>query len=310
MTKIAALAGGVGGAKMAHGLMRALSPGELTVIVNTGDDFDYLGLPISPDLDTVCYTLAGLANPQTGWGRAQETWHAYQEVRRLGGPGWFRLGDHDLGIHLERGRRLKEGDPLSEITRDFCRVWNIPASVLPMSDQPTPTYVHTEEGVLAFQEYFVHRECKPIVTGFHFEGIKEALPAPGVLEAIHEADMVVICPSNPWVSVEPILSLPGLRGALREKTVLAVSPIIAGSAVKGPAAKMYRELGITPSAFAVAEYYGSLLTGIVIDRKDEKDASRIARLDMDVFITDIFMKSNEDRARLAREILEYGESLK
>ena len=187
---IVALAGGVGGAKLADGLARVLSPRELTVVVNTGDDFKHFGLYISPDLDTVCYNLAGLDNPNTGWGRDGETWTAFGEIDRLGGPTWFQLGDRDLGTHLERTRRLQAGDSLSKITADFCKAWGISSVVLPMSDDPVPTIVLTEEGEMAFQDYFVARRCKPKVTGFRFEGILQSTPAPGVIEAIVDAELV------------------------------------------------------------------------------------------------------------------------
>ena len=204
---VVALAGGVGGAKLAHGLAQILKPQELTVIVNTGDDFEHYGLYVCPDLDTVCYTLAGLANPDTGWGRVDETWNVIENASKLGGPDWFKLGDKDLGTHLERTRRLKAGDSLSEITRDFCKVWGVQHTVLPMSDQPVRTIVGTDEGELAFQEYFVHRRCEPKVKGFRFEGVEEAGPAPGAREAVESADAIIICPSNPWVSVDPILKV-------------------------------------------------------------------------------------------------------
>jgi LPPG:FO 2-phospho-L-lactate transferase len=225
--RVLALAGGVGGAKLADGLAQALLPEELTIVVNTGDDFKHLGLYICPDLDTVCYTLAGIANPATGWGRANETWKALESVGALGGPTWFRIGDRDLGLHLERTRRLEAGEQLSQI--------------------------------LPFQEYFVHRQCHPRVSGFRFADVKQAHPAPGVLAAMREADLVVICPSNPWVSVDPILSIPGVRPTIDGQLVVAVSPIVGGQAIKGPAAKMYAELGIEPSALAVARHYGELL---------------------------------------------------
>ena len=266
---VVALAGGVGGAKLADGLAGVLEPGELTVIVNTGDDFEHFGLKICPDLDTVCYNLAGLYNPETGWGRADESWASAEEVAALGGPTWFRLGDRDLAAHLERTRRLKAGETLSEITADFCRAWGIEARVLPMSDQPVPTIVLTEEGEIAFQEYFVARRCEPRVTGFRFENILQSRPAPGVLKAIREAEVVVICPSNPWVSIDPILGVPGVREALTSAQVVAVSPLIGGKALKGPAAKMFAELEIEPTAAAVARHYGNLLNGFVLDNLDK-----------------------------------------
>ncbi len=304
--KIAALAGGVGGAKLADGLARILPPENLTIIVNTGDDFEHLGLYICPDLDTVCYTLAGIANPDTGWGRADETWHTMENLEKLGGPTWFRLGDGDLATHLERTRLLKSGQALSEITAHLCTAWGVGHKVLPMSDDPIPTIVLTEEGEMVFQEYFVARRCEPRVTGFRFEGIEQARPAPGVLEAIQKADFVVICPSNPWVSIDPILSVPGIYTALEERPVIAVSPIIGGKALKGPAAKMYAELGITPSAHAVAEHYGDLLAGFVLD---EVDRNLTKDLGLRTLVTDTIMKRKEDRIRLGEEVLSFAKDL-
>lgn len=306
--KVVALAGGVGGARLADGLAQALPAGDLAVIVNTGDDFEHLGLHISPDLDTVCYTLAGLANSITGWGRASETWQALETLSTLGGPSWFRLGDRDLGLHLERTRRLRRGDTLSAITQGFCRQWGVSSLILPMSDDPVPTWVSTTEGELPFQEYFVHRQCHPQVTGFRFEGVQQARPAPGVLDALHAATMIVICPSNPWVSIDPILAVPGILPAIQSAAapVIAVSPIIAGQAVKGPAAKMYAELGIEPSARSVALHYGDLLSGIVIDIQDRNLAPGLATGRLEVYITDSIMKSPGDRLRLAREVIDLG----
>ena len=205
--KITALAGGVGGAKLAHGLAQVLSPEELTIIVNTGDDFEHLGLTICPDLDTVCYTLANLANPETGWGRVDETWNVISNIEKLGGPNWFRLGDSDIATHIERTRRLREGQTLTQITKDFCRAWGIKHTILPMSDSPVRTMVNTDEGELTFQEYFVHRRCEPRVKSFRFEGVEIAEPTISVKEAIESADVIVICPSNPWVSIDPILQV-------------------------------------------------------------------------------------------------------
>ena len=306
---IVALAGGVGGAKLVDGLSQCLPPDNLTIIVNTGDDFDHLGLRICPDLDTVCYTLAGIANPETGWGRRDESWKAFDSLTELGGPNWFRLGDRDLGTHLERTRRLHEGDILSEITIEFCRAWGIQFAILPMTDDAVPTWVYTEEGEIPFQEYFVHRQCQPRVTGFRFDGVENAHPAPGVLESLHRADLVIICPSNPWVSVDPILAIPGVRSAVEQRPVLAVSPIIGGKAVKGPAAKMFAELGIDPSAITVARHYGSLLTGFVLDVVDGEMAESVRTSGVQVLATDTLMKSTDDRRHLAEEVLEFGKSL-
>jgi LPPG:FO 2-phospho-L-lactate transferase len=303
--KIVALAGGVGGAKLAHGLAQILPPGDLTVVVNTGDDFEHYGLTICPDLDTVCYTLANLANPETGWGRAGETWNALENAVRLGGPDWFRLGDQDLGTHLERTARLKSGETLAGITRTFCKAWGIEQTILPMSEQPVRTIVITETGPLAFQEYFVRLRCEPVVTGFRFEGLDAALPSPGVLEALQSADAIVICPSNPWVSIAPILAVPGLRAGLESKPVIAVSPIIGGQTVKGPAAKMYRELGIQPSSLAVAIHYRDLLHGFVLDRTDAGLEKEIKALQIRTLVTDTLMNSLTDRVRLAQDMLHF-----
>lgn len=303
--KITALAGGVGGAKLAHGLAQVLPPEDLTVIVNTGDDFEHLGLSISPDLDTVCYTLAGLANPETGWGRLGETWNTITNVEKLGGPAWFRLGDQDIATHLERTRRLKERKPLSEITKEFCKAWGIEPTVLPMTDSPVRTMVDSDEGELAFQEYFVHRQCQPRVKGFRFDGVEVAEPAPGVREALESADAVVFCPSNPWVSIDPILRVVGKV----QKPVIAVSPIIGGKAVKGPAAKMYAELGIAPSALAVAKHYRTILTGFVLDTTDLESEKQIRDLSVKTLITDTIMNQSTDRIRLANDVLHFIGSL-
>ena len=303
--KIVALAGGVGGAKLADGLALILQPGELTVVVNTGDDFEHYGLKISPDLDTVCYTLAGISNPATGWGREGESWRVLAELEKLGGETWFRLGDLDLATHLERTLRLKKGDLLTEITRDFCRKWGIRHTILPMSDDTVSTIVITENEQLSFQEYFVHRHFQPVVKSFVFEHIQDAKPADGVLEAIGNADMVVICPSNPWVSIDPIVSLPGVREVMKNVPVVAVSPIIGGTAVKGPAAKMFQELGIVPSAFSVAEHYKDFLDGFVIDEIDAKMEEFIQAMGIRTLVTQTLMKNRNDREQLASEIMAY-----
>ena len=305
--KIVALAGGVGGAKFAHGLAQILPPEELTLIVNTGDDFEHYGLYICPDLDTVCYTLAGFANPETGWGRVNETWNVIESTSKLGGPAWFRLGDQDLGTHLERTRRLQEGQTLSQITKDFCKAWGIEQKILPMSDQPVRTIVETKEGDLAFQEYFVHRRSQPRVAGFRFEGVDRAEPAPSAREAIQAADAVIICPSNPWVSIDPILRVlsPLLSGEGPGMRSLAISPIIGGQTVKGPAAKMYRELGIEPSALAVARHYCDFIAGFVLDTVDKQLEGEIRGLNMRTLVTNTLMNSHDDRKQLAARVLDF-----
>lgn len=307
--RVVALAGGVGGSKLVDGLAAILPPDHLTVIVNTGDDFEHLGLSISPDLDTIAYTLAGLANPQTGWGRTDETWSFLETLETLGGPTWFQLGDRDLALHHERTRRLKEGQSLTEVTRHVCQAMDISVTLLPMTDQPVRTIVITDEGELAFQDYFVARRCEPRVKGFRFAGVKTATPAPGVMEALSLADLIVLCPSNPWVSLDPILAVKGMREAVCEKLIVGVSPIVSGKAIKGPAAKMYEELNLQPSAFTVAEHFQDLLTGIVIDEQDRRLASDIRSLDIHVLVTDTIMKNKRDRIGLGEEVLGFAEEM-
>jgi len=310
--KAVALAGGVGGARLAHGLAQALPPEGLTIIVNVGDDFEHFGLKICPDLDTVLYTLADVGSPATGWGRAGETYQVLETLGELGGPTWFRLGDRDLGLHLERTRRFHLGKRLSQITAEFCRSFGVGHTLLPATDDTVPTWVYTEEGELPFQEYFVRRQCRPRVTGFRFGDVETARAAPGVLEALNTADLVIVCPSNPWVSVDPILAIPGIRSAIQQRRAsggcktLAVSPILGGQTIKGPAAKMYAEMGIEPSAFAVAQHYAGWLDGFVLDRVDESLAAEISRLGMCTLITDTLMKTPADRLRLAQECLQFG----
>lgn len=307
--RVVALAGGVGGAKLVDGLAKNLSPEELIIIVNTGDDFDHLNLRICPDLDTICYTLAGIASQETGWGRRDESWHVLESVSELGGPDWFRLGDRDLGTHLERTRRLMLGEGLSQITSDFCRAWGIEFTVLPVTDDHVPTWVYTEAGEMPFQEYFVYHRCKPRVNGFRFKNAEHAHPAPGVLESLQNADLVIICPSNPWVSIDPILAIPGVRSCLASLPVVAVSPIIGGKAVKGPAAKMFAELGIEPSSFSVSQHYREMLGGFVLDSIDIDQVGYIQMGGIETFVTETLMVTSDDRHRLAKEVLDFSENL-
>jgi LPPG:FO 2-phospho-L-lactate transferase len=307
--KVVALAGGVGGAKLAHGLQQVLPDDALTVIVNIGDDFEHFGLKICPDLDTVCYTLAGKANPKTGWGLETESWQTLSALAELGAPDWFSLGDRDLATHLERTRRLQLGESLSSITRAFCSSWGVPAVILPVTDHSVPTWVNTEQGELPFQVYFVEKRCEPAVTGFRFGDVNTAKPTPGACEALAKADLVVICPSNPWVSIDPILAIPGIRESLSAKTVVAVSPIIGGQAVKGPAAKMYTELGMVASTSAVAGHYKDLLAGFVLDQADKAAAAELRPDGLACLVTNTLMQSVSDRARLAEEVLAFGKSL-
>jgi LPPG:FO 2-phospho-L-lactate transferase len=303
--KITALAGGVGGAKLVDGLAALLPAENLNVVVNTGDDFEHFGLTICPDVDTITYTLAGLANPTTGWGRADETWTVLETIEQLGGPAWFRLGDRDLALHLERTRLLQSGERLSAVCAGICKRLGVAVRVLPMSDDPVRTLVSTEEGELPFQEYFVARRCAPKVSGFQFRGIERAQPAPDVLEAIQGADCIIFCPSNPWVSLDPILAVPGIRTAVAGKPVIGVSPIVDSRAIKGPAAKMYAELGHEPSALTVAKHYEDLLTVFFVDGKDAEFVSAIDGLGIRARAANIVMQDREDRIRLAGELIEY-----
>ncbi len=306
--RVVAISGGIGGAKLALGLYRALPADSLMVACNTGDDFEHLGLSISPDMDTVLYTLAGIANPETGWGRVGETWTFMEALESLGGETWFRLGDADLALHVERTRRLQAGETLSSISSDLCTRLGVRARIVPMSDQPVRTLVHTDDGVLPFQRYFVQNRCEPKVTGFTFHGAGDAHPSLPLWEALisESLEAVVICPSNPFISIDPILAVPGLRGAIADcgAPVIAISPIIAGKAVKGPTAKMMSELGVPESARAVAEHYEGLLTGFVLD-----DADRIQISSVSCMHTSILMESEADRIELARQVLAFAQEI-
>ncbi len=302
--KVVALAGGVGGAKLADGLVRILNPDELAIVVNTGDDFTHFGLHISPDLDTVCYTLAHLVNTKTGWGMKNETWKALKGATQLGGPGWFSLGDRDLGTHLERTRRLAEGETLTSITQSFCQKWGIKHTIYPMCDQLVATMINTREyGWIMFQEYFVNKKCMPTVLGFEFKGIQRSKVDEDLSQKIREADHIIICPSNPWVSIDPILKVNGFGKLLEGKRVIAVSPIIGNHTIKGPAAKMFSEMGLQPSSLSVAEHYKGLIQSIVIDESDQDLIPAISRCGIISHVTDIFMKSPKDRIRLANFVL-------
>jgi LPPG:FO 2-phospho-L-lactate transferase len=310
---IIALAGGVGGARLAVGLTQVLSPRDLAIVVNTGDDFEYLGLTICPDLDTVVYTLAGVNNATNGWGRAEETWSCMQTLAELGAGTWFQLGDRDLALNLVRTEALRRRTPLSQVTRALAEKLGIRHWVLPMSETPVRTRVCTPDGELEFQDYFVRLRCEPPVLGFRFTGARAArvprelqkLMASGNVEA------VVVCPSNPYVSVAPILSVPAIRAWLRTRSfpIIGVAPIVGGAALKGPAAKMMRELGTEVSALGVARHYGKLVDGWVIDRADASLRAEIESAGRGVVVTDTVMHDQAGSKRLARDVVKFARTL-
>jgi LPPG:FO 2-phospho-L-lactate transferase len=308
---IVALAGGVGGAKLAFGLNRVLAPEHLAVIVNTADDFVHLGLHVSPDVDTVTYTLAGLANREFGWGLANETWGFMEMLERLGGPTWFRLGDHDLATNTARTTRLAWGETLTQITGDFCRRLGVSCAVLPMTDDPVQTVVHTDGGDLAFQDYFVRLRAEPRVSGFDFTGAANAKVSAEVLAALTDPrlDMVVFCPSNPFVSIAPILAVSDLSEALRKSPAfkIAVSPIVGGAAIKGPAAHMMRDLGLDVSVLGIAQHYKGVIDGLIIDEIDRHLLPEIHALGLKAMALPTIMKNDDDRISLARAVVKAGQ---
>lgn len=315
MKKISTIAfsGGVGGSKLALGLARAMPPDELLIVANTADDFDHLGLHICPDLDTITYTLCGRANRSQGWGVEGETWNCLEALSELGGPNWFRLGDRDIATHLYRTQRLREGAPLSEVTAEICAAFNISQRVLPMSDDPVSTIVHTAEGEMPFQDYFVRHRCEPRVTGFHFAGADRAAMHPELRAAIDSPHLraVIFCPSNPFVSIAPILAIPGMEDALRSihTPIVAVSPIIGGKAVKGPAAKMMSELRLQTSSLAVAKHYRDVVTAFIVDETDSNEVERIRELGLACEAMPTLMNNDDDKLRLARSVIAYCHEL-
>jgi LPPG:FO 2-phospho-L-lactate transferase len=308
MQNIAVLCGGVGGAKLADGFQNILPPGQLRVIVNTGDDFDYRGLPISPDLDTVLYTLAGVANAAQGWGREDESWHVQAQWRELGVDTWFQLGDRDIALHLLRRELQSQGMRLTQISRTLALRFGVPSALLPMCDGPAPTTVLTEVGEMPFQEYFVKHQCRPAVRGFRYgaAGACELSEEIRIALRADDLDGIVLCPSNPYLSIAPILAVPGMRDCLvrARVPVIAVSPIIGGAAVKGPAAKIMRELDLTVSPLQIAREYGDFLDAMLID---ESDAGLLASRDHGdprLVAAPIMMRTPEDRRALARVCVE------
>jgi LPPG:FO 2-phospho-L-lactate transferase len=303
---VLALAGGVGGAKLALGLARVLPPEAVVIAVNTGDDECFHGLHVSPDLDTIMYTLAGLANPETGWGLAGDTFHALSMLEQYGADTWFQLGDRDLATHVRRTQMLRQGATLSEVTAYLCRCLGVKQQVVPMSDEPVRTMLSTEDGELPMQQYFVQRGTGPRVKGIYYRGASEARPAPGVLRALAQARMVVFCPSNPFLSLGPVLAIPGIREQLQhfQGPRVAVSPIVGGAALRGPAAKIMAELGHQVSSVGVAHLYQGICDTFWIDHQDADTAPAIAALGMRPMIGPIIMNSEADKIALAKRILE------
>jgi LPPG:FO 2-phospho-L-lactate transferase len=303
--KIAALAGGVGGSKLLLGLQDVVEPSSLTAIINTGDDIILHGLKISPDLDIVTYTLAGVVDSSKGWGLRRETFHALQHLTAFGGPNWFNLGDRDLATHIHRTAVLAEGKTLSDAAQSIRNALGVLPRIVPMSDQAIPTMIETDEGVLNFQEYLVKRRAEPVVRGIRFEGAERAQPAPKVLPAIRDADRIIICPSNPLISIGPILAVPGVRETLqaRRNDVIAVCPIVGGKSLKGPSDKMLAELGHHVSALGVAKLYSDFSGTFVIDSQDEQQAEAIAAVGMRVVILPSVMKTRAQKRKLAIALL-------
>jgi LPPG:FO 2-phospho-L-lactate transferase len=300
-----ALSGGVGGAKLSLGLAELLRD-RLSVIVNTGDDFEHLGLAISPDVDTALYTLAGVVNLETGWGRRDETWTFMRALGSLGGPTWFRLGDGDLAMHVDRTRRLGAGETLTDFCAHAATRLGIAAHILPMTDDRLRTVVETDMGTLAFQEYFVREQCRPAVRAIRFDGAGDARPTRQVLDALLAQTLagIIVCPSNPWLSVDPILAVPGLRAALRQRRVpiIAVSPIVGGKALKGPVAKIMGELGLAVNSVSIAHHCAGLIDGLVVDTAD---AALVPDLGVPALVTNTVMHTLDDKVALARECLAF-----
>jgi LPPG:FO 2-phospho-L-lactate transferase len=304
---VLALAGGVGGAKLALGLAECLTPGELVIGVNTGDDEEFHGLHVSPDLDTVMYTLAGLSNTETGWGLRGDTFNSLEMLNRYGADAWFNLGDQDLATHIRRTQLLRSGATLSEVTVELCQRLGVKHPIVPMSDEPVQTILETDEGELPMQQYFVRRRAQPKVAAVRYAGAVAAKPSPGLNAALGSAKMIVVCPSNPALSVAPILAVPGVRESLEAFTGprVAVSPIVGGDAVKGPAGKIMAELGLEVSVVGVAREYREICSHLVIDRRDEKLAPAVAETGLTPIVTNTIMESLEDKTTLAGEILAF-----
>jgi LPPG:FO 2-phospho-L-lactate transferase len=308
--KIVALAGGVGGSKLVLGLYRTMDPRDLTVIANTGDDIVMHGLYVSPDPDILIYTLAGEVNPDTGWGFREESFRVADGLKRYGRPTWFHLGDRDLATHIHRTAMLADGATLSQTIESIRCALGVKACILPMSDDPVPTMLETDEGRMHLQDYFVRRQCEPVLRSIAFEGAERASPAPGVIEAIAEADAIVIAPSNPLISIGPILAVPGVRNKLsgRRDRVIAVSPLVGGKSLKGPSDRMMAELGYDVSALGVARLYRDMCSTFVIDETDADQSSAIQALGMKPVVCPTVMRNLDDKETLARAILVLAET--
>jgi LPPG:FO 2-phospho-L-lactate transferase len=302
---IVALTGGTGGAKLIEGLAAEVDPGDLTIICNTGDDCVFHGLRISPDIDTISYTLAGIVDGTKGWGIRGDTFAVLGQLRRLGNDTWFHLGDKDLATHVTRTRLLSEGRRLSEITDRICRTLGVRSKILPMSDESVETRLQTPQGEISFQEFFVRERWAQEVTAIRFAGAESSQPAPGVLDAIRCAAAIIVCPSNPITSIGPILAVPGIRPALKETgaMVVGVSPVIANMAISGPAHKLMAAMDMEPSALGVARAYADFFDVFVIAHEDESLKAEIDELNVRAVTTDIRMRSLADKKRLAREVL-------
>jgi len=303
--KVTALAGGIGAAKLLSGIVDAIDPANLTVIANTGDDIELHGLRVCPDVDTVMYTLGGVVDPERGWGFRDDSFECLKALGRYGAATWFNLGDRDLATHIRRTQRLREGASLTEVIRELVQSLGVKTRILPMTDSYTPTMVHTDEGRLHLQEYFVGRRCEPKVKALEYVGVGDSRPAAGVLECILEASLVIICPSNPFISIAPILAVPGIRRTLTQTsaTIAVVSPIVAGRAIKGPAADMMRDLGHEVSALGVARMYRDLADVFVLDQKDASLAPQVQEMRIRPILTDTIMTTRADKARVAEVVL-------
>jgi LPPG:FO 2-phospho-L-lactate transferase len=310
----AVLSGGIGGAKLVLGLQQVLAATQLQVIANTGDDFEHLGLPICPDIDTLIYTLAGVANPETGWGLRNESWQFMAALEALGGATWFRLGDRDLATHVRRRDLLQRGQTLSEATTALRLAQNVSVPIWPMSDAPVRTLIETAGGPLEFQDYFVRQQAQPVALGFYYSGSESARASSGALRALNATDLaaIILTPSNPWLSIAPILSVDDIKATITANAapVIAVSPIVNGAAIKGPTAKLMRELGIEPSVNSIAMHYRDILDGLVIDTQDRARQDAIEAMGIRVYVTNTVMQNLADKAALAQHVLDFAAQLR